>query len=234
MSDLRVGLLLCDHLDDDMAAIRGDYPTLYPERFVPVGIELVIYEVTAGELPERTDECDGWITSGSRFSAYEDLPWIHALMDFQRRLVDDGRRQVGICFGHQVLAQALGGRVERASGWGVGVRSFEVVDSAPWMNPAQEEFGLLMSHQDQVVELPEGAELLATADYCPVGAYRVGNLAFCVQGHPEFVGELSAGLIEKRRDRIGSDVADAALASLDEPIDSDVIARWIANFLGGA
>ena len=230
---MKIGLLLCDHLDADMAELVGDYPVLFPERFAPVGIELRIYEATAGEFPERTDECDGWITSGSRHSAYDDLPWIAQLMDFQRRVMDDGSKQVGICFGHQVLAQALGGRVEKAAGWGVGVRTFEVTSHAEWMAPDQPSFNILMSHQDQVVELPDGAELLATADYCPVGAYRVGDLAFCVQGHPEFVPALSRGLLRKRRERIGDETTAAALSSLEQPLDHAIVARWMANFLAG-
>ena len=229
----QVGLLLCDHLDEDMAAIEGDYPVLFPARFGPVGLDLRIYECTAGEFPERTDECDGFITSGSRHSAYEDLDWIRGLNEFQRRLFDDGVPQVGICFGHQTIAQALGGRVEKAAGWGVGVKTFDVVELAPWMDPAKPSFNILMSHQDQVVELPEGAEVLATADYCPVGAYRVGDLVFCVQGHPEFVPELSRGLLGKRRERIGAEVCDPALDSLSAPLDHDTVASWMATFLAG-
>jgi len=230
---LQVGLLLCDHLDDDMAALAGDYPVLFPERFGPVGLDLRIYECTAGEFPARTDECDAFITSGSRFSAYDDLDWVRELNAFQRRLFDDGVRQVGICFGHQTIAQALGGRVEKAAGWGVGVKTFEIVAAAPFLDPAAPSFNILMSHQDQVVELPAGAELLATADYCPVGGYRVGDLVLCVQGHPEFVPALSRGLLGKRRDRIGAEVCDSALASLSLPLDHDTVAAWMARFLAG-
>lgn len=227
----QVGLLLCDHLDQDMADLVGDYPVLFPDRFSPVGLDLRIYECTRGEFPERTDECDGFITSGSRHSAYEDLDWIRELNSFQRQLVDDGVKQVGICFGHQTIAQALGGRVEKAPGWGVGVKTFDIVETATWMDPAQPSFNILMSHQDQVVELPEGAELLATADYCPVGAYRIDDLVFCVQGHPEFVPELSRGLLGKRRERIGAEVCDPALESLSNPLDHDTVASWMATFL---
>ncbi|MFM7064780.1 MAG: glutamine amidotransferase-related protein [Actinomycetes bacterium] len=230
---LQVGLLLCDHLDDDMAALAGDYPVLFPERFGPVGLDLRIYECTVGEFPDRTDECDAFITSGSRYSAYDDLDWIRDLNAFQRQAFDDGVRQVGICFGHQTIAQALGGRVERAAGWGVGVRTFEVVADAPFLEPAARSFNILMSHQDQVVELPHGAELLATADYCPVGGYRVGDRVLCVQGHPEFVPALSRGLLGKRRDRIGPEVCDVALDSLALSLDHDLVARWMARFLAG-
>jgi GMP synthase-like glutamine amidotransferase len=227
---LRVGLLLCDHLDDDVAAQVGDYTELYPAIFGPAGVELTVYEATRGELPDDLDGHDGWIVSGSRRSTYEDEPWIHQLEDLVRRIAAQRRRLVGICFGHQMTAQALGGLVEPAAvGWGVGAKSFEVVAAPPWMEPL-DSFATLMSHRDQVTRLPDGAELVATSGYCPVGAYRIDDHVFCVQGHPEFVPELSRILMEKRRSAIGDEVVDAALPSLDGPIDGARVVAWMAEF----
>lgn len=227
---LRIGLLLCDHLDEDVIAQVGDYTELYPAVFDPEGVELTVYEVTRGQFPERLDAHDGWIVSGSRRSTYEDEPWIHELEDLVRRIVAQRRRLVGICFGHQMTAQALGGLVEPAEvGWGVGVKAFDVVAAPAWMEPV-EDFTILMSHRDQVTRLPEGAELIASADYCPVGAYRIDDHVFCVQGHPEFVPELSRILLAKRREVIGHEVADAAVDTLDDPIDSARIVGWMAEF----
>lgn len=225
-----VGLLLCDHLDDDVAARVGDYTELYPAVFDPAGVDLVVYEVTRGELPDDLAAHDGWIVSGSRRSTYEDEGWIHHLEDLVRRIVAERRRLVGICFGHQMTAQALGGTVERADvGWGVGRKAFDVVAPSEWMEPV-EDFTILMSHRDQVTRLPDGAELVATADYCPVGAYRIGDHVFCVQGHPEFVPELSRILMEKRREVIGAEVVDEALDTLHEPPDSARVVAWMADF----
>ena len=228
---MTIGLLLCDHLDPEVADAVGDYTELYPKAFGRVGLELRIYEATEGELPSSLDECDGWITSGSRRSSYEDEPWIHALGELQRALAQARRPQVGICFGHQLLARSLGGEVELAPvGWGVGGRTFQIDAPAPWMDPAPERFTILMSHRDQVTRLPEGAELIAGADYCPVGAYRIEDHVFCVQGHPEFVPELSRILMERRRDAIGEDVVEAGLASLEGRLDQDLVVDWIARF----
>ena len=229
---MATGLLLCDHLDPDVVAVTGDYTELYPAVFDPVGVDLRVYEVTAGELPASVEECDGWIVSGSRRSAYEDEGWIAALSDFIRAAAEQRRPQVGICFGHQLIARSLGGEVVKAEvGWGVGAKEFEVVATAPWMQPSPPSFRILMSHQDQVQALPAGAELIARADYCPVGAYRIDDHVFCVQGHPEFVPLLSRTLIGKRRPVLGDQVADDGLASLDEPLDHSLVARWIAAFL---
>ncbi len=228
---LEVGLLLCDQLDPEVALVAGDYTHLYNAAYAPAGIDLRIYDVTAGEFPESVDECPAWMTSGSRYSAYDDVEWIHRTRAFITQLADERRPHVGICFGHQLTALALGGRVERAAvGWGVGVQHFDLVAAAPWIDPAAQGFDILMSHQDQVVELPAGAELLATAGYCPIGGYRVADHVFCVQGHPEFVPELSATLIERRRTAIGADVADRGVASLAGTIDHTAVVGWIADF----
>ncbi len=233
MSDrLRVGLLLCDHLDDGPASVAGDYPVLYPARFGPFGLDIRIYEATRGELPRDLDECDAWITSGSRHTSYDSDPWILDLRDLIVRLADERRPHAGICFGHQLTALALGGDVARADGWGVGGRTFDLVSRAPWIDDV-ERFTILMSHRDQVTRLPHDAELLATAEYCPVGAYRIGDHVFCVQGHPEFVPGLSATLMESRRAVIGDDVVDAGLASLHPPspeLDQERVAGWISDF----
>lgn len=231
---MTIGLLLCDHLDADVIEAVGDYTDLYPAVLGPVGLDLRVYEVTRGEFPASTDECDGWITSGSRRSAYEDEGWIHQVSEVIQAVAAERRPQVGICFGHQLIAQALGGEVAPAEvGWGVGVKTFDIVADAPWMQPSAEAFHMLMSHKDQVSRLPDGAELLARAEYCPVGAYRIEDHVFCVQGHPEFVPELSRVLIGKRREVLGADVADAGLASLDTPLDHERFAQWIAHFFSG-
>lgn len=226
-----VGLLLCDHLDPEVVDAVGDYTELFPDAFAPAGVDLRIYEVTRGELPSSTDECDAWVTSGSRRSCYEDEGWIEDLHDLARKLAAERRPHVGICFGHQLIARALGGTVERSpAGWGVGAKTFRVTSPAPWMDPPREDFTILMSHQDQVTELPPDAEVVATADYCPVGAYRIDDHVFCVQGHPEFVPELSRLLMHRRRAALG-DVVEDGLASLERPRDHDVVVRWMAAFL---
>lgn len=229
---VRVGLLLCDHLDPDVVEQVADYTELFPAAFEPAGVDLRIYEVTEGEMPGSVDECEGWITSGSRRSCYEDEPWIDELHTFARKLAEQRRPHVGICFGHQLIARALGGEVERADGWGLGAQTFEVTATTPWMDPAADEVTLLMSHRDQVTRLPKGARVLASAEYCPVAAYHVDEHVFCVQGHPEFVPELSRALMEKRRDSIGPTVQDG-LASLERPLDHELVVEWMAAFLRG-
>jgi GMP synthase-like glutamine amidotransferase len=147
-----IGLLECDHVDERFRAVSdGDYVELFGRLFgahVP-DIELRPYDVVGGELPDGPDACDGWVCTGSRHSAYDDLPWIAELLRFIRAVAGSGRPFVGICFGHQALAQALGGRVAKAEGgWGAGIRPV-AVDGVGTLQ-------LHFMHQDQVVELPDG------------------------------------------------------------------------------
>lgn len=227
--DAPVGLLLCDHLDPEVIAEHGDYTELFPNLFEPLVGELTVYDVTAGEFPDSARECRGWIVSGSRHSAYDDLDWIARLEELVRGIVSERVPLVGICFGHQVIARALGGDVDKAEvGWGLGAKTFKIIAST---GAIEGTMTLLMSHQDQVTAVPEGATVFATSEYCPVGGYRIDDRVLCVQGHPEFVPELLTTLLERRRGIIDGDVIDEALAGLDRPLDHQRVARWMAQVL---
>ena len=231
---LHIGLIQCGHVHPDLVPELGDYPELFADLLGPHGIELTTFDVDHGRFPDDLDRFDGWVISGSANSAYEDLPWIHQTEDLLRRLVAAAVPVVAVCFGHQLLAQALGGRVAKSDdGWGAGVHRYEFLGDAPgWMDPAPTgSVRIIASHQDQVVELPEGAVVLARTDHCPIAAYSLGDSVFAIQPHPEFTAPISRGLVERRRDRIGEAASDAALASLAEPLDQDLVAGWMARFL---
>lgn len=231
---LRIGLVQCGHVHPDLVPEHGDYPELFADLLGPYGIELSTFDVDHGQFPGELDDLDGWVISGSADSAYDDLPWIHQTEDLLRELVERRAPMVAVCFGHQLLAQAMGGTVAKSpDGWGAGVHAYELVgEPLPWMDPPPHgPLRLIASHQDQVTALPEGAVLLARTDHCPVAAYALGTSAFAIQPHPEFTAAVSRGLVERRRDRIGPEASDAALASLDESLDRDVLAAWMAGFL---
>ena len=225
---MRIGVLECDHVDDRYRALGGDYHDFF-ERLL--GRELVGFDVVNGELPASPDECDAWLCTGSRHSVYDDLPWIAGASAFVRDVRDAGVPFAGICFGHQLLAAALGGTVERAAyGWGVGVHRIAVREAEPWMEPARPELHLHFMHQDQVTAVPEGATVLGCADHCEVAAFRVGRMVG-VQAHPEFTVPYVEALLADRWERIGGDRAEEAKATLATPTDEDVVARWVARFL---
>jgi GMP synthase-like glutamine amidotransferase len=193
----------------------------------------VPYAAETGQLPVSLDECDGWLCSPSRSSVYDDEPWIEGVAEMLREAIARERPFVGICFGHQLLAQALGGRVERAAaGWSVGVQRYEILEHLEPMQPAVAHCALIASHEDQVVEVPAAARVIARSEQCPVAGLAVGERIWTLQGHPEFVPELADHLLAGRVELIGAERVDAARASLAEPTDRHVAARWIAGTLG--
>lgn len=234
---MRVGLLVVGHVDPKSVHVAGDYPELFGDLLAPHGLEVVPYAVEEGRFPDRLDECDGWLCSPSRCSVNDDRPWIRDLEELHRRVVAEERPYVGICFGHQLMARALGGRVERAAGgWEVGVHDYDVVVHAPWMQPPRSRLALIASHEDQVVAPPPGAEVLASAadGSCPVAGMLIGERAWTLQPHPEFVAPLADHLLAGRVELIGADRVTRARASLAAPTDAPVIGAWIARFLAQA
>jgi GMP synthase-like glutamine amidotransferase len=229
----RVGLLVVGHVDPKSVHIAGDYPELFDALLAPLGVELVPYALDEDRFPDSLAECDGWICSPSRLSTYDDVRWLADAEALHREIVAREYRYVGICFGHQLLAQALGGKVARAgAGWGIGVQQYDVVDALPCMEPPLARFALLASHQDQVVDVPPDARVIAsaTSGYCPVAGLAVGERAWTLQAHPEFVPPLADHLLAGRLELIGAEPVARARASLTQPLDRVTIARWIANF----
>jgi GMP synthase-like glutamine amidotransferase len=232
-----VGLLECDHIAERFRpAAGGDYLHLFTTLFaahVP-DVDLKPFDVIGGELPSNARDCDAWVCTGSRHGAYDGFEWIDRLSGFVREVAEAGVPLVGICFGHQLLAQALGGRVEKAAtGWGAGVRRLHVDATAPWMDPAAHHLDLHFMHQDQVVELPVGAEVLGHTAHCEVAAFRVGEALLGIQAHPEFTSRYAGELLRAREERIGGPETADALSTLGRPTDEAVAARWIGNLLRG-
>ena len=226
-----VGLLMMGHVPPHVQHIGGDYPDLYRALLEPLGAEVVSYDIDEGRLPDRLDECDVWLGSPSRSSTYDDLAWIPDAEELLRRIIAAERPFVGICFGHQMLAQALGGRVAKsAGGWGVGVQDYEVVGHPRFLGPAAPAtVGAIASHQDQVVEVPPGATIWATSEYCPNAGMTVGERAWTFQGHPEFTAELADAIYASRVELLGADVVERARRSLARRTSRELLGQLITR-----
>jgi GMP synthase-like glutamine amidotransferase len=231
---MRVGILECDHVGERNRNIAGDYSEMFRSMLAGPApdAEVVLYDARSGQLPDSTRECDGWLCTGSRASAYDDDEWIAGVSAFMREAHDDGAPFVGICFGHQLLAHALGGRTERApSGWGVGAHSIDVKARERWMDPALDRPNLLFVHQDQVTRVPDDGVVLGSTDHCPVAMMRIGETMLGMQAHPEFGPAYVEALVSARTDLMGADRAESALRSLSQATDEAVVAQWIVRFL---
>ncbi len=213
---------------------HGDYPAMFERLFAPFAPRLSFFTMKADDLPPFA-AFDGLLITGSSAGVYEGHDWIAPLEEFLRRSAIAKKRQVGICFGHQLMAQAFGGRVEKsAKGWGVGVQDYEVTRRAASMTPAPGRFSCATSHQDQVVAKPPGAETLATSEFCEFAAleYAQGP-AISFQMHPEFEHDCAADLLRLRSERISAALSATTLDSLKRGSVRTLIARWIANFYIG-
>jgi len=226
----RIGLLLVGHIDAGSLHIGGDYPELYADLLQPHDIEITTYRCDEDQMPESLSEQDGYICSPSRLSVYDDHQWLRDVEQLLRDMVAAETPYVGICFGHQLMAQALGATVKKADvGWGIGAKHYEVVEAQPWMDSTNDII-LAASHQDQVMQLPDGARLMARAPYCPVGGMLIGERAWTLQVHPEFSPALADSLLATRLALFGEDAAEAARVTLKEPLQQNRIAGWISRF----
>lgn len=235
MRPLRVGVLRADSVLPDLAVRHGEYPEMFRSVLLKAdpGVEVVSFDVERGELPPRGGYCDGYVITGSRRSVYEAEPWIERLGAWVQEAVAEGTSLVGVCFGHQLVAHALGGKTEKAPrGWTIGVQTYDLTEPLPGTG-AGCSLKLIHSHQDQVTALPPGAERLGGNAACPIALYRIGERVLCVQGHPEFSPEYARDLYAKRREVFGERLYADALASLAVPSDRVAFAHAMLAVIRG-
>lgn len=220
---------------DPLANKFGRYPDMFEHLLGKTRAEFTFTAcpVFQGAALPAPDSVDGVLITGSPAGVYDDLPWIAPLEEFIRSAMERKIPTIGVCFGHQLMVQALGGLVEKSGkGWGAGVHTYSVTDDAGYSALNGRQFlSCAVSHQDQVITLPRGAQRLAGSAFCPFGLLTFAQgPGLSMQMHPEFSPEFGSTLLKARLDRIPPDVADLALLTYRQPSDQLVLIELIAEF----
>ncbi|MDO9637960.1 MAG: type 1 glutamine amidotransferase [Pseudotabrizicola sp.] len=218
-----IGILQTGLAPDALAPAMGDYPDMFARLLDGHGFAFRTFPVVNGVFPGGVHDCDGWLITGSKHGAYEDHPWIPPLEDFIRQAFAARVPVVGICFGHQIIAQAMGGRVEKyAGGWSVGPTEYDFDGQTLTLNAW---------HQDQVVKRPEGATVIASNGFCENAALLYDDRALTIQAHPEFQADFVDGLMKTRAIGVVPDpLLQTAATKLGTPLDDTSVAARIAAF----
>lgn len=202
MSRLRIALLNAAH---DGEHIRRNFRR-------EVDADLVEYNVTENEFPE-TAAFDGCIVTGSRASVYWDEPWIGDLKRWVGDAIETGIPFFGVCYGHQLLADVLGGSVADMGEYEIGYRQIEHDGESVLFEGIDREFTAFTTHSDHVEQLPPGAELIARNDYGAHG-FRKDNV-FAVQFHPEY-DTATAEKVTSGKDELSASRREEVIAGINE------------------
>jgi GMP synthase-like glutamine amidotransferase len=231
---MKLGILKTDEVRPEWVPEYGEYPDMFMALLgrEDAELEFVTYDVEHGQYPDDIDEVDAYLITGSKSSVYDDQPWIPTLIEFVQELHRRRKKLLGICFGHQLVAQALGGKTEKSpKGWGVGLHQHRFKEAPAWHDQGDLALDILVSHQDQVVVTAQGAQVLAGSEFCENAVCQVGDHILTLQGHPEFLPDYSREIMNLRRERIGEEAYAGGLASLDGVHQGQRVARWMVNFL---
>ena len=221
---MHIGILQTGHVAEALIPEHGDYDQIFPAFLSGQGFSFTNYAVVDMEFPTAPDVVDGWLITGSKHGAYEDHPWIKPLEDLIRDIYARAIPLVGICFGHQIIAQALGGKVEKfAGGWAVGRQVYELDGVG--------DVAINAWHQDQVTHVPSDAVVIGRNAFCENAALVYGDKALSFQPHPEFTRDYTEGLLRVRGPGVvPDDLLHEAATKLDVPVARDEMARHIAKF----
>ena len=231
---MRVGIIQAGLPPSALVPAFGTYAAM-TQDLLGAAHEYATFRIFEDERLPAPSAYDAYVVTGSAAGAYDPLPWIAPLEAFLRAAA--GRSKlIGICFGHQILAQALGGTVRKApQGWGLGLHRYAILARAPWMDADAGEIIGTASHQDQVLVPPPGSRTLAASAFTPHALLAYDDHpSISFQFHPEFEPDFSRALFTPRRaPDLSPDIVAAAIDSLSGPNDNARVARWIDAFLAG-
>ncbi|MEP0940650.1 MAG: type 1 glutamine amidotransferase [Rhizobiaceae bacterium] len=190
-----------------------------------------VFEVKDGEFPIGTDQFDGLLITGSPASVHDNLVWIPTLKLLISKAFASGQPIFGACFGHQVIAEVLGGKVvDNPDGWEFGAVEVNHRDTPEWAQHLGTSFTLYAAHKEQVARLPEGAVSIASGPGCPCAGFRIGDRLYTTQYHPEMEHDFITALTQELRGDLPDNVIDRSMASLSNHADGRAYAESVARF----
>ncbi|MFH1805886.1 MAG: gamma-glutamyl-gamma-aminobutyrate hydrolase family protein [Pseudomonadota bacterium] len=233
---MKIGILETGFVPEDLQDTHKSYPAMFQNMLLALdpSLQFQVWPVLENDFPGAVTDADAWIVTGSKHGVYENLPWMIRLQVLLRDIVRTGVPVFGVCFGHQIMAEALGGKVVKSDkGWGIGVHQYDITPQTPaWLGAAPSSIRLHAFHQDQVILLPEGAQVWASSEFCPYAALQYGDTAASIQPHPEFSRSYETALLDTRRGTvIPEEIATPAEKSLELPVDSGLFGQWMLDFL---
>lgn len=228
---MKLAILDADTLYDTLQARYVSYGDMFRHLLMSDDWEISIYRVIDNQYPENPALYDAFLITGSKYDSFADEPWVVTLRQYVRTLYHGGRILVGVCFGHQLLAHALGGRAGRSdAGWGLGIMRYQLEDHPPFVDERQ-SVELIASHQDQVLALPDDAQRLLSNDFCPNAGFYIPGKLLAIQAHPEFSVEYALALLDLRADQLPPALVERARASLSASHDGLLVGKWIREFV---
>lgn len=238
---IHIGILRADDIIPELSEGHGQYPEMFERLLLAanalrgnqqLSLRFSSYEVNHGVYPDDIDEVDAYILTGSKSSVYENLDWINNLQAYIQKLHAHKKKLLGICFGHQMVAQALGGKTEKSEkGWGIGVKETYFEPVAKGENFNANSYRIIYSHQDQVTVAAPGSTVLAANDFCPIAMTAIGDHILTFQGHAEFSVDFARTFFDFRKILYPEELYNAAIKSLDGEIDTLKIANWMIDFV---
>lgn len=230
----KIGILLCDGTYPEIREALGSYENCFLDMLNDMGYEFSdhkIWSCYTGEFPEHIDEADIYIISGSKYSAYEPFDWITTLKNLIIKLDQNNKKLLGFCFGHQVIHEALGGKVELSpKGWGLGAYPIYIQHNFAKLKP-NDEIRILAMHQDQVMKIADDFDILGSSPFCPHGITKKNEHILTFQSHPEFQNQWFSMLCERIRMRAGCELVHKAALSLNQQHNKNGVLQAIYDFL---